>query len=133
MDRSPLREYYRNENDLLIYTIVLNYVIALSSTIWERAGENSVVIKTSGFQAVFDLLRRHVSREAVENKESSSEFFSTILSKAEHINFSDEFFSGSSGAGATRIRKCLEVCLGYLDIEAVDEKIREDVNRLCSK
>lgn len=132
-DKSPLRLYYQEGNDQLIYTIVYNYLLALDGVIWSRMDSNSTIIKTSGFQAVFDLLRRHVAPVAVENKNSSVEFFSEILSKVSHVNFSDEFFSASSGAGAIRIRRCFELCLGILDLESVDEKTRDDLIRVSTK
>ncbi len=131
-DNAPLRKYYRSGNDQLIYTIVLNYLIALKETIWSKMDENSYIVKTSGFQAIFDLLRMHIAHEAVSNEDSSVAFFSALLSKADHVNFSDEFFSSSSGAGAIRIRRCLEICLGFLDPETLD-KNRNDFIRVSRK
>jgi DNA phosphorothioation-associated DGQHR protein 1 len=111
-DRSPLRSAYLEANDLLIYTLVLNYLRACQQLFWENAGPKSYITKTIGVQALFDILRMKVARDAVAAKTISAQHFVSILKSASHIDFSDERFRNLSGSGRTFIRKEIEAAAG---------------------
>ncbi|OUC13405.1 MAG: DNA phosphorothioation-associated DGQHR protein 1, partial [Alkalinema sp. CACIAM 70d] len=57
-DKSPLRSSYTEINDNLIYTLVLNYLIACHDVFWTPAKDDSFILKTVGVQALFDILRK---------------------------------------------------------------------------
>lgn len=106
-DRTPLREVYLSGNDVLLYTIVLNYLKACDSVFWQEAAPTSFIIKTVGVQALFDILRKVVS-EAVERKDVSVAYFAKVLSPAVSIDFAGVEFKNASGSGRTKIRRTIE-------------------------
>ena len=55
--RTPLRTYYRGENDLAIYQVCRNFFAAARSALWRDQEEGSYIGKTVGVQASFDVLR----------------------------------------------------------------------------
>lgn len=108
-DATPLRKFYLETNDLLIFTLILNFFRAAKGVLWKGVPGSSIR-KTVGIQAQFDVLRR-LCVEAVEQKDISVEFFEVRLESCRRIDFSDDFFQ-FSGTGRTRLRNSLELRLG---------------------
>lgn len=107
-DKSPLREAYLANNDVVIYTMVLNYLVACEDIFWKRAAAGSFIMKTVGVQALFDILRMKLAKPAFEAKRISVQDFAQQLGAAGSIDFSAERFRNASGSGRTMIRKAIE-------------------------
>lgn len=112
-DNSPLREVFIEENDALIYKIVLNYLRACDGIFWFNARDNSFIYRTIGVQAIFDVLRKIVAR-SLEAKDIRVEYFSEILEGARGIDFAAERFRNPSGSGRTVIRRAIEDAIGLV-------------------
>ncbi|MFT8523329.1 DNA phosphorothioation-associated DGQHR protein 1 [Gluconobacter oxydans] len=108
LDKSPLRNLYVDGNDALIFAMVLNFLLACDSCFWDKAKEDSFIIKTVGVQALFDILRKYMASQAIEKKNISVSFFANTLNKASQIDFSSEKFRNASGSGRSTIRKSIE-------------------------
>ena len=106
-DNSPLRDIFIGGNDLLIYTMVLNYLKASNKTFWENAPPDSFIIRTIGVQAIFDILRL-IAKDAIEEKNVRVEYFMEKLKGAQNMEFPRKDFDSSSGSGRTKIRKAIE-------------------------
>lgn len=106
-DRSPLRHLYLEGNDVIIYEIVRNYLIACERVLWREASPASYIIKTVGIQALFDILKNNIGK-FVANKDVSVDSFVTFLTPAAGINFADAEFKNPSGSGRSYIRKALQ-------------------------
>lgn len=111
-DKSPLRAAFIETNDNLIYTLVLNYLLACDEVLWSKASDNSFITRTVGVQALFDLLRRVIAPVALQKKNLKPAFFEDILSRAKDIDFSDDAFTKASGSGRSKIRRTLEEVIG---------------------
>lgn len=105
-DQSPLRELYLSQEDLQIYTVVLNYLIACQELFWSNMKPDSFICRTAGIYALFDVLRQIVNK-AFADKDISVNYFLDRLSPARGIDFSDHQFRQSSGAGRGVIRKAI--------------------------
>lgn len=110
-DRSPLREVFIEENDALIYKIVLNYLKASEDVFWKNASQESFIFRTIGVQAIFDILRRVVGQSLVA-KDISVGYFTALLEGARPIDFATERFRNPSGSGRTVIRRAIEEAIG---------------------
>ena len=106
-DRSPLRDIFIEGNDLLIYRVVENYVVACDKVFWREATTRSFIKKTVGVQALFDLLRK-LTPNALRNGDFRVEYFEAVLQPASHIDFSINEFQSPSGSGRTAIRRAIE-------------------------
>lgn len=110
-DQSPLREAYFDGQDVVIYTMVINYIAACQEVFWSCASENSFIFKTVGVQALFDILRK-LAAESYETKVISQEHFKRILEPAGVIDFSTDRFRNASGSGRSIIRRAIEEEIG---------------------
>ena len=115
-DKTPLRKYYLESNDLLIFTLVKNYFNAVSEHLWKENG-GSYIRKTVGVQALFDVLRI-ICQEALAAKDISENFFLKKLAPCQSIDFANNFFQ-ASGTGRQRIRNTLELKLGLKTLEKI--------------
>ena len=127
-DKTPLRKYYLEGNDLLIFTLVKNYFNAVSEVLWKQ-DSRSYIYKTVGIQALFDILRS-LCPNMLEKKDISQRFFASILHRAKDIDFVDNFFQ-ASGTGRSRIRNCLELRLDIRTLESIRPDQQEQYKRLC--
>ena len=127
-DNSPLRQYYLEGNDLLIYTMTENYFNAVNGILWQQ-NERSFIRKTVGIQALFDVLRI-ICIESIGSKNISQQFFSDLLAPAKTLNFTNDFFE-ASGRGRLRIRNALELKLGLKTIAEIDEHDRLNYMSIC--
>lgn len=110
-DRSPLRGVFIDENDALIYKMVLNYLKASEDVFWNNASEDSFIFRTIGVQAIFDILRK-IAGKSLEAKDISVGYFTMALEAAREIDFADERFRNPSGSGRTMIRRAIEEAIG---------------------
>jgi len=111
LERTPLRELYRECNDEMIHTALTNYFSAVEKVLWREANPGTFIRKTVGLQALFDL-SRPLLYAGVKERDLRVPRFVDALEPAKHINFSDGFFH-ASGASRTTIRKTLEYALGW--------------------
>ena len=126
-DHTPLREFYLESNDLLIFTLVKNYFNAASEVLWKANGR-SYIHKTVGIQALFDILIA-LCPEALAVKDVSQKFFAQRLAVTGSVDFADNFFQ-ASGTGRSRIRNCLGLCLGTRTLGDIQSD-HEEYKRLC--
>lgn len=121
-DNSPLRKYYKESNDKLVYTIVNNFFHASYKCFYKK---DSFLFKTIGIQAQFNLLKQILVRKLEVDKDISIEYFYNILEVCNSIDFSDNYYS-TSGVGRTRVINSFLIKLGYKDISEINKK--EDID-----
>lgn len=110
-DNSPLRKAYLNNEDLIIYTMVLNYLKAAESTFWKDCKPDSFIIRTVGIHATLDILKK-LALESYNSKNISEDYFIKKLEPAKAIDFSEDVYKNSSGSGRSIIRRAIEKELG---------------------
>jgi DNA phosphorothioation-associated DGQHR protein 1 len=110
LKKAPLRQLFRESNDEMIYSVLVNYFKAVAENVWEGASSDSFIFKTVGIQALFDVARPLVA-EAVAKRDVRVAYFAQRLKNASKIDFSHEQFVNASGAGRTKIRQCLEFAI----------------------
>jgi DNA phosphorothioation-associated DGQHR protein 1 len=116
-DSSPLRKLYVSLSDDLIYVGVKNYFSAVNKVLWAKAGPESLIRKTVGLQALFDVARDVMGDMASKKNFREAEFEKTIQ-PAGRLDFTDSFFQ-TSGTGRQRIRNCLELSIGLKSINDI--------------
>lgn len=118
---APLRRYYIENNDLLIYTILLNFFKASYNTLFQS---NPIFFKTVGIQVQFNILKK-ILQKIEKDKDISIEYFkyqiSTFFSKTKDINFNSSFFQ-LSGIGKTRLKNILLIAMGLMDLDEIKNK-----------
>lgn len=110
-DRSPLRDLFIDEQDALLFAMVLNYLKVCQSLFWEEAKPGSFIVKTVGVQALFDILRK-LAVEAAAVGDAREEFFARRLRPAQDIDFAGIQFQNASGTGRSIIRRAIEAAIG---------------------
>lgn len=110
-DHAPLRDSFITGNDLLIYKMVLNFLIASNDIFWNEVDENSFIVRTVGVQAIFDILRK-IAPQSLKEKDIRVQYFLNRLDRAQNIDFSEERFRNPSGSGRTIIRQEIEKAIG---------------------
>lgn len=131
---APLRKYYLDNNDLLIYTILINYFKASYDSLFKV---NSILFKTVGIQVQFRVLKE-ILNKLDEDENISIEYFreksNEYLSKVEHINFDDSFFQ-LSGIGKTRMKNTLLIAMGLMNYEQTkkDDSEVNEYKRIIDK
>lgn len=118
---APLRSYYINNNDLLIYTILINYFKASYNQLYKT---NTILFKTVGLQVQFMVLKK-ILRNLESDRDISINYFNRKIdeyfSKVTQIDFGDPFFQ-FSGIGKTRMRNVLLVKMGLMDFSEIMNK-----------
>lgn len=117
-DSSPLRSYFKENNDLLIYTIILNFFNASFETLYKQS---SYIFKTVGIQAQFRVLKEILTRYLAEDKNISKPYFKEKLAKTANIDFSDNFYT-ASGIGRSRIVNSLLIAMQLKDLNSFSEE-----------
>lgn len=110
-DRTPLRKYFLETNDIVIYTAVKNFFLAVKEVFWSSASESSYITKTVGIQALFDVLKLLLIKHLEEKKNLKVEYFINHLRLASQIDFSTPEFQ-ASGIGKSRIRQAISEAIG---------------------
>lgn len=109
LHKSPLRSLYLEGNDLLIYTMVSNYLKACELVFWSKVVDpdsKSFIMKTVGVQALLDILKL-IALKAYESKTISVKYFQELLEPAGDIDFSTDPFRNASGSGRSAIKKAI--------------------------
>lgn len=109
-DKSPLRAAYLENQDAVVYTMTLNYLIACEEIFWSKAGAESFITKTVGVQALFDVLRG-LAADAYKVRNISSKYFADKLAPAGDKDFSADAFRNASGSGRSLIRRTIEAAI----------------------
>lgn len=109
-DKSPLRAAYLENQDAVVYTMTLNYLIACEEIFWSKAGAESFITKTVGVQALFDVLRG-LAADAYKARNISSKYFADKLAPAGDKDFSADAFRNASGSGRSLIRRTIEAAI----------------------
>lgn len=109
-DKSPLRAVYLENQDAVVYTMTINFLIACEEVFWSRAAEGSFITKTVGVQALFDILRG-LAKHAYEARDISSKYFETTLTPAGDTDFAADMFRNASGSGRSLIRRTIEAAI----------------------
>jgi len=115
---APVRKYYIDNNDLLIYTIVINFFKASYDALYKL---NSILFKTVGIQVQFVVLKK-ILQKLEQDKDISIEYFSKQIESyfsnviAKDIDFRDSFFQ-LSGIGKTRMKNVLLISMGLMDLD----------------
>ncbi|MGQ3055811.1 MAG: DNA phosphorothioation-associated DGQHR protein 1 [Nevskia sp.] len=109
-DRSPLRDIYLSSGDIIIYTMILNFLTACDKVFWTNVAPESFITKTVGIQALFDVLRK-VARSAYDRRKISVAYFVDLLEPARSVNFAADEFRNASGSGRAAIRRAIESAL----------------------
>ncbi|AJR09780.1 DGQHR domain-containing protein [Photobacterium gaetbulicola] len=112
---TPLRDYYLNQKDKTLYNLIVSYFSALKKTLWKF----DVFQKTLGIHASFDFLKIVCQETKVELL--TEEYFIEIFTKANKIDFTDEFF-GVQTKLRTRLRNSLVIASGIDDINNLNIK-----------
>lgn len=130
-DSGPLRRYYIEGNDLLIYQTVFNFFKACEELIFEPLKDKkSYIKKTIGIQVLFALLKEILVRNLEEHKNISVEYFKNIIEKFKDFDFNDNFFT-ASGIGKSRIQNVIYIKLGYKNLENFDEEFQTTYKKLA--
>ncbi|SKA13776.1 DNA phosphorothioation-associated DGQHR protein 1 [Chitinophaga eiseniae] len=110
-DTSPLRSYFIELKDQVIYDTIINYFSAVKDLLWNTASEKSYIIRTVGIQASFDILKLILkSKTSIEPDKIG---FNSYILKIQNIDFSDTFFQ-ASGIGRSRIRNIIGLSMGLI-------------------
>lgn len=123
VDSSPLRQFYLQNNDKLIYTAVKNFFTASFDLLYKR---KSYIFKTVGIQAQFSVLKKILQNELENRKDISVEYFKEKLAPAVNVDFSNNFYT-ASGVGKSRILNSILILLDYKDVSEIS-KIEEREN-----
>lgn len=126
-DSTPLRKYYKEGNDLLIFTIVKNFFQASYTLLYVK---DSYLFKTVGIQAQFRVLKDVLKQNLENDKEIGVEYFKSILVNCKDIDFKDNFFT-ASGLGKSRIANCILIKIGLMELEKINkEEDQMEVKRI---
>jgi DNA phosphorothioation-associated DGQHR protein 1 len=108
----PLRTFFIMQNDKLIYSVILEFIIACDTIFWKQATPDSFITRTVGLQALFDVLRKIVL-EPINGRYLGAGWFEKRLKPAAALRFDTAEYRVPSGVGRQRIRRAMEECLNY--------------------
>lgn len=123
---APLRKYYIEGNDLLIYTILINFFKASYEALYNL---NSILFKTVGIQVQFIVLKK-ILQKLEEDRDVSIDYFSERIDEYftkvinQNIDFNDSFFQ-LSGVGKTRMKNVLLIGMQLMELSEI--KNQEEV------
>ena len=126
-DSSPLRDFYINNKDEIIFSIIKKYFEDVNTVLWERTDSNTYIKKTVGVQALFDLLKKILKEET--NYDIIK--YSKYLNAFSGVDFSDNFFQ-ASGVGKSRIKRIMFVANNFYQISEIKEEEQSDIKRLLN-
>jgi DNA phosphorothioation-associated DGQHR protein 1 len=116
-DSSPLRTLYIQNEDAVLYKIILNYFKAAEDKLFRLYEGKSAITKTVGIQGLFDALRRIIVYEKgkndLEHIDFTQEKFESVLEPASRVDFRDEFYQ-YSGVGRSNISETILLLGGYV-------------------
>lgn len=120
-DSSPLRDLFISCNDDKLYEILTNFFAVVNELVWDKASSNSVIKKTIGVLALFDLLKNIIKRNNGDISMLTKETFVNYIVTFSFVNFSDNYFS-TSGLGQGRIKRIIK----YLSRMTSYESLKDD-------
>lgn len=120
-----------DNEDNTIYTILIRFFFDVKNILWEKAKEESVIQKTVGILALFDLLKAILIEAREENIAYESLDYSKYLRPSQLVDFSDNYFS-TSGLGKGRVKRVLKFLSGISKYETLkdDDKVFLQANEL---
>lgn len=123
-DSTPLRDLYLENKDQKIYEILVSFFSVVEHHIWSEACDNSIIKKTIGILALFDLLKNIIKKNSIDT--ISDSLFESYIKTFKFIDFSNNYFS-TSGLGQGRIKRIIK----YLaQLTSFDTLKQEDVQFL---
>ena len=131
--KAPLRQLYRDINDLAIYTAVENYFKAVEQTLWKAAKEASYLFKTVGIQALFDVLNRILTEKFKEERDLRIDYFAGFLEPSLSLDFSESFFRQASGMGRVQIRSIILLLARLISVEELPKTNRDEYLRVAKE
>jgi DNA phosphorothioation-associated DGQHR protein 1 len=112
---APLRKFYIENNDLMIYTIILNYFNSSYNLLYHSG---HMLYKTIGIQVQFAILKKILDLKLEGDKNISEEYYTDYFEKITNIDFNDSFFQ-FSGIGKTRMKNVILHSMGLLNINEI--------------
>ena len=137
-DRTPLREWYREERDADLYALLVGYARILNHVLWSQSVEGSMLTRAVGVRALFDFLAQGLSRmpEIAENWDSSAQeppsSLEDALQPAVQIDFSNPYFE-ATGRGQKRILNALMVAAGWRQLDEFEGADRDELQALVPR
>lgn len=126
-DAPPFRELYLAEDrDIVIYRTLLNFFNAVNKLFWAdlHADSRSLIRKTAGVQALFQVLKELLPTQ-LEEKKLQQLTWEAILDKAGMLDFANSNVFESSGRGRSRIRDAILVVIGKKQLTDIrDDQFR---------
>lgn len=123
-DSTPLRKLYLENKDQEIYEIIVTFFSVVERNIWRQVCNNSIIKKTIGILALFDLLKNIIKNNSINT--ISDNLFDSYIKTFKFIDFSNNYFS-TSGLGQGRIKRIIK----YLaQLTSFDTLKQEDVQFL---
>lgn len=104
-DKSVLRELYIETKDEEIYLKLYNYFSSVNKLLWTNADAGSIINKTIGISALFDVLK------SLLEKYGNISNFDEYIRKLINIPYSDNYFS-LSGKGKSRLKRVMKFHIG---------------------
>lgn len=126
-DKSPLREYYLENKDDVIYNVVFNFFKSVEKIIWSHQPPQSHLFKTVGIQALADLLKKI----AISENDISNINFDKYIEPIKNINWCDNYFS-LAGTGRTRAKRVLFYSNKF-DLGKVQDNDLKNIKRLVGE
>lgn len=128
-DTSPLRSLYLDTRDKVLLNAVENFFEVVVGVEGKQLPSNSYLVKTVGFQALFDTLRV-LAPDALEAKDFSVDWFARRLGCLVEVDFSHESFQQASGQGRSLIRRVILRKIG-MD-ESLSAEQRDEADKLIA-
>lgn len=123
-EKLPLRALYLDNDDNLIYAILLNFFVAIESFLNSGDNHYPVFHKTAGVTALFKVLQLLLINvfkgETIDV--SDIMWMKRFLSQGIIVDFNDAFLSGSSGTHVGRIRDMLLLMAGHKKLDEFEGK-----------
>lgn len=126
-DGSPLREFYLNNQDDIIYKVVFDFFDSVRRILWDNQPQNSYLFKTVGIQALIDLLKRIVKSEYPNININFDKYFSNVS----NVDWTDNYFS-LAGTGRTRTKRVLFYANKF-DLGKVSDNDLKNIKRLVGE
>lgn len=117
-DKSVLRDLYIENRDDEIYSILFNYFSSINKILWSNAEQNSIINKTIGISALYDVLK------SLLEKDKSISNFDECIKKLVCIPYTDNYFS-LSGKGKTRLKRVMKYHIGLITQQELKEEDME--------
>ena len=122
-DGTVLRDLYKQCYDEDIYNTICDFFSNVNTILWEGRDGNSLILKTIGISALFDLLRAALMDKKKGLNSIKGIDYHSIVMNISGIPFDDPFYSSYSGKGRSRLRNAMLYSCGYLTKEEIDPEI----------